>query len=151
MGRIVVGVDGSAGSRRALEWAIDEARRRHATVQVVMAWEDPYEGASMVPTSWTVDPPALEKARREELDEILDSTDARGLPAPIEPIVSRGRAARTLLDIARKADLLVVGTRGLGEFAGLLPGSVSSQVAHHPPCPVVVVPPPADGACDEAG
>lgn len=140
MGRIVVGVDGSAGSRRALEWAMDEARHRQAAVEVVMAWEDPYEGTSIVPTSWTANAEAIEKTRRAELDAILDSTDAEGLPAPVETILSRGQAARTLLDVAQGADLLVVGTRGRGGFAGLLLGSVSHQLAGHAPCPVVVVP-----------
>ena len=61
----------------------------------------------------------------------------------MEPIVPSASPANALLDIARGAELLVVGTRGHGGFAGLLLGSVSQQVSHHAPCPVVIVPGPA--------
>jgi nucleotide-binding universal stress UspA family protein len=138
--RIVVGIDGSEGSELALEWAVDEARRRHAILDAVTAWQPPYVSGYPV-TTGTFDPRRLEEGAREILDHAVDSVDARGLPEPIGRFVNLGSAATTLIEAAKGADLLVVGTRGRGGFTGLLLGSVSQQVAHHAPCPVVIVPP----------
>lgn len=141
MERIVVGIDGSDGSRRALEWAIAEARLRGAAVEVVMTWHEPYvAGAPVLAGTARQDLEAVERAHRSEMDRVLDSTDTRGLDAPVERILVQGRAAGVLVDVARGADLLVVGSRGRGGFTGLLLGSVSQQVAAHAPCPVVIVP-----------
>jgi nucleotide-binding universal stress UspA family protein len=73
----------------------------------------------------------------EVLDEVLAQVDATGVT--IERVVVEGGAARRLLEAARGAEMLVVGSRG---FAGLLLGSVSQQCAHHAPCPVAIVRPP---------
>jgi nucleotide-binding universal stress UspA family protein len=137
MGRIVVGVDGSETSRQALAWAVDEAARRDATVEAVHAWHLPYaEGFAF--TSSAFDPTLYESAARDVLT--ADIAAVEGAAAVVEPVVVHGAAAPMLLERAAGADLLVVGTRGRGGFAGLLLGSVSHQLVQHAPCPVVVVP-----------
>lgn len=138
--RIVVGVDGSEGSRVALRWALDEAERRHAVVEAVMTWHVPVVVASPYVGAF-IEPAELEAGAKEELDEVVAAEVADRAPSPIvRQVVAAGAPAATLLERARGADLLVVGTRGRGGFAGLLLGSVSQQCVHHAPCPVVVVP-----------
>jgi nucleotide-binding universal stress UspA family protein len=144
--RIVVGVDGSAGSTRALRWAVDEARRRAATVDVVHAWQYPHvPDVGFAVGGYSIDPAALEASARTVLDHCITSA-ASGDGVRIEPILVCGDPASTLLDVAKGADLLVVGSRGRGGFVGLLLGSVSQQCAHHTPCPLVIVPEAPDAA-----
>jgi len=137
--RIVVGVDGSTQSTAALRWAVEEARLRGATVEAWHAW---YVGFAADPfaAGVLVDEEALEAAARTALDEVVDRVDAGALAEPVKRVLVRGMAASALLDAARGADLLVVGSRGVGGFAGLLLGSVSQHVISHTGCPVVVVP-----------
>ena len=78
------------------------------------------------------------------LDLMIVALSTEELPFPIDAIAVHGSAASALLKTAKGADLIVVGSRGRGGFAGLLLGSVSQQVVQHAPCPVVVVPPPRD-------
>jgi nucleotide-binding universal stress UspA family protein len=136
--RIVVGVDGSAASRQALDWALDEARFRRATVEVVHAWQMP---PTFSPYN-SFDPPAavLEPAARQVLQDAVAAADVHDVPTPIVHTVVCDSAARAILDAARVADLVVLGSRGLGGFKGLLLGSVTNQVTHHASCPVVVLP-----------
>jgi nucleotide-binding universal stress UspA family protein len=138
MQRIVVGVDGSQASLRALRWALDEARRRGATLEVVHAWHVPNAGAYLDFIGY-LDVAAFEDDARRVVDQALTAENVAGL-SWVEPIIVQDSAARALLDIAKGADLVVVGSRGRGGFTGLLLGSVSQQVAHHTPCPVVIVP-----------
>lgn len=138
--RIVVGIDGSENSRRALGWAVEEARVRGASVDVVHAWHLPYVGGYPY-TAGSFDPTSLEDAARQTLDEVVDAVDTAGLAAPLERILHLGDAAGGVLETAKRAGLVVVGSRGLGGFTGLLLGSVGHQVANHAPCPVIVIPP----------
>jgi nucleotide-binding universal stress UspA family protein len=138
--RIVVGVDGSAESAAALEWAVDEARRRGATVEVVHSWHLPTYDATL---PITLEPGPFEEGARLTLDRALDDvTPADGAPK-IESRLLCGPAGPELVDAAKGADLLVVGSRGHGGFVGMLLGSVSQYVLHHAPCPVVVIHQPA--------
>ncbi len=140
MERIVVGVDGSETSRRALGWALEEGRLRQAAVQVVHAWHTPYlDGYPL--TGATFDPALFEDGGRQIVESALAEADTRGLPVPVERLLVCGTGARAILEASKGADLVVVGSRGLGGFSGLLLGSVSHQVAHHASCPAVVVPP----------
>jgi nucleotide-binding universal stress UspA family protein len=135
-GRIVVGIDGSPGARKALAWAVDEARRREATLEAVHVWHTPYvDGYGYA--SAALDPVAMEVAARALADEAVEP---HRHDAHIEVHVICGSPAATLVHEAKDAELLVVGSRGRGGFTGLLLGSVSQQVVHHAPCPVVVVP-----------
>lgn len=143
MARIVVGVDGSDHARRALRWALEEARLRQATVVAVHAWHLPYDGSHPY-TALAFDPDRFEHEARSVCDRAVHAEDTSGLVAPVETIIVHGGAAAALLELADGADLLVVGARGLGGFTGLLLGSVSHQVSHHAPCPVVIVPPASE-------
>jgi nucleotide-binding universal stress UspA family protein len=137
--KIVVGVDGSAHSLDALRWAVAEAALRDAEVVAVHAWCLPHvstvhEGLHLV----AIDFAPLREAARELLDAAIDEA-APDAAVEITRVVSEGPAAATLLAAAEDADLLVVGSRGLGGFKGMLLGSVSHQVAQRARCPVVVV------------
>ena len=138
-GRIVVGVDGSEPSRRAFRWALAEARLRGATVEALHAWRVPYIGGDPY-TAAGFDPGLVEESGRDTLRHAIDAEDTSGLAGPVEQVLTSGGAAAALLDAAKEADLVVVGSRGRGGFASLLLGSVSHHVAHHAPCPVVVLP-----------
>jgi nucleotide-binding universal stress UspA family protein len=141
MQSIVVGVDGSEGARVALRFALEEARLRGAGVRAVVAWHLPagvYEAAPATPDTRVLE--ALADDARERLEgAVAEAADVAG-DVPVEMIVREGRAASVLLDEASDADLLVVGSRGLDGFRGLLLGSVSQQCSHHAPCPLVIVP-----------
>jgi nucleotide-binding universal stress UspA family protein len=140
--RFVVGLDGSDESRSALRWAVDEAAVWNAELDVVHAWDLPF----------VVVPPPINLAHQADVEALelaaaaLVDTEVAALTVPagqaprqIERIVVRDSAARALLETAKGADLLVVGSRGRGGFSGLLLGSVSNQCVHHAPCPVAVV------------
>lgn len=133
--RILAGVDGSAPSRLALEWAVTEARLRHGQVRVVTAWEFPPVTVGM--EGLVRDPDVFPQTARRLQNEALQRVDSEGVTVTGD--VVQGNAADVLLRAAENADLLVVGSRGLGGFTGLLLGSVSTQVLHHSPCPVLVV------------
>lgn len=137
--RIVVGVDGSPTSVLALLWAAEEAVLRQATLAVVHAWSDSNVGTGIPGSAFSVDIESLKQAARATLDEVLDSTT---LPEGIriERHVIMGPGASVLLDASADADLLVVGTRGLGNVKGLILGSVSHACISQATCPVVVVP-----------
>lgn len=139
MQRIVVGVDGSEHARKALHWAIEEAKLRGATLVVVHAWHPPYIGATPL-TPYTFDTRLIEEAAERVLRQAVSDATTAGLTAAPEPRLVHGGAAHAILAEAETADLIIVGARGLGGFAGLLLGSVSQQVTHHAPCPVVIVP-----------
>jgi nucleotide-binding universal stress UspA family protein len=122
VGAIVVGVDGSDESRRALDWALAEARTHGASVRVVHAY-----GAD-------------ESEREAELIVKAEVTTAAVDGVEVVPEALPGPPVRVLLEAAREAQLLVVGSRGRHGFPGLLLGSVSQQLANHATCPVVIVP-----------
>ncbi len=135
--RIVVGFDGSDHSRRALEWAVAEASLRGAALCVLYAW-------LIVPIAvpdldYSADEDELQRRAEEFLADAVSASVPSDGRVEVELRVVNGRPAEALLEAAADAALLVVGSRGLGGFAGLLLGSVSSQCAHHAPCPVVVV------------
>ena len=141
-GRIVVGVDGSAASKRALAWALDEARLRGDSLVVVHAWTHPLVASTGLPGGYigSVDVDldhAVESASRELLQRAVSEANTGGVE--VEQRLVEGPAAGTLVEAAKGAELLVVGSRGHGGFAGLLLGSVSQQCAHYAPCPVVII------------
>ncbi len=136
MQQIVVGIDGSESSSRALEWALDEAALRQARLQVVHAWDAPFE-----PTWGTmgVDVAEYESAARRLVDDEVAARVPDTTRVPVDNLIVRGSAAAMLVDLSKDADLVVVGSRGHGGFAGLHLGSVSQQVAQHARCPIVIV------------
>jgi nucleotide-binding universal stress UspA family protein len=143
MGVIVVGLDASAESRRALSWALAEAHLRDAELLVVSAWHVPsyaYGGVGLVPVLDRDLESGFERAAEHVVREALDGVSAAARGTPVEQAVVHGSAAHSLVEASDGADLLVVGSRGHGGFTGLLLGSVSQQCARHARCPVVVVP-----------
>jgi nucleotide-binding universal stress UspA family protein len=142
---IVVGVDGSAASRDALRWAVDEARLRETPVLAVHVWHAPAIPADIAPVPMHVSAfedeglqPLLREAARKTVEQVVHelADDASGVD--VRSAVVQGAPATALIDAARDAELLVIGSRGRGGFAGLLLGSVSQQVAQHATCPVVI-------------
>ena len=144
MSGIVVGGDGSGHSRRALHWALDEAERRNFPLTEQAVHPDPVRPATEI--YWAVpehsessaDLEAARTAVREFVDKVASETGA--LVPDIRVIVVAGDPAGELISASRDADLLVVGSRSGRAVATHLMGSVSSKVAHHAACPVVVIP-----------
>ncbi len=142
MALIVVGVDGSKGAQAALEWAAAEARLRGARLRAVHAWHMPaaaYGSGGFVPPvgiDWEDD---LEAAAKAGLDRALDGAKDLLAGIEVERQVGEGSAALVLTEAAEGADMLVVGSRGLGGFKELLLGSVGHQSAQRATCPVVIV------------
>lgn len=137
--RIVVGIDGSPTSRRALAWALDAARAHHARVEVVHAWHPSYVNPMDAYLISSAD--IIEQSARQVLDEAIDDADDAGLASPIEAVLVMGTAAASVLEVAEDADLIVVGSRQQSAAGCLFLGSVSIQLTDHAACPVVVVPP----------
>ncbi len=136
--RIVVGVDGSRGAQRALEWGIAEGRVRGSGVTAVLAYGyygRPFEVQS---STTSLDPEALDGASRRVLQQAV-SQAAGASAAEIVERVSDGEPVDVLLDATRPDDLLVVGARGLGPVRRLLLGSVSLHCTRHATGPTVVV------------
>ncbi|MEW1805497.1 universal stress protein [Pseudarthrobacter sp. NPDC080039] len=140
---IVVGFDGSENSQAALDWAMDEARQRNGRLRLVTAWNRP-------PMAWypaVLETAAGEIAAEESLERIahtlqgeaVKSAEDNGVTATGQ-LVGTHSPATAILDAAKDADLIVVGSRGHGGFPGLHLGSVSTQVVNHAQCPVLVVP-----------
>lgn len=145
---IVVGVDETASSRRALAWAAREAVRRGATLQVITAWTwDAVEGAPLA----AVDPQAMmeiaEQTQTAALEAVLGELETK--PAVAREIV-QSTASEALVEASRRADLVVVGTHGRGPVRSFLLGSVSQSVIRHAQCPVVVMPPVHEVHLDKA-
>jgi nucleotide-binding universal stress UspA family protein len=140
MSGIVVGIDGSGHSRHALAWAVREAARRQVPLTVVTAHSAAvgHFGTMSYPEDQVVTQRARDAARKETEEALEGLTEA--VPPQVNIQAVTGDPAEELLSAARDADLLVVGARGGGGFARRLTGSVSSQVADHSRCPVVIVP-----------
>ena len=142
MAVIVVGVDGSEGARAALEWAAAEARLRGARLRTVHAWHLPaaaYGSGGFAPAmgpTWEDD---LEQAATAALSSALEGAGETLAGLEVEHRVGEGSASTVLTDAAGDADLLVVGSRGLGGFKELLLGSVGHQCTQRAPCPIVIV------------
>ena len=139
MKKIVVGVDGSDGSIAALRWASEEATLRQAALEVVAVWQ--YPMMTTIPAFGTLPEVAdISEHTEQTLKATLDRCEVESTPeVPVTIAVAEGTAVGALLAAAADADLLVVGSRGHGGFAGLLLGSVSHQLTMHATCPVVVV------------
>lgn len=144
MNLIVVGIDDSEGARAALRFAYEEARLRQATLRAVHAWQVDYLGAPGIMGTLPVgEDEAVRSAGETALDKALQEVAGAG-GVELEHRLVRGSPAAVLVEESRDADLLVVGSRGLGGFAQLLLGSVSQQCAHHAECPVVIVRPKSE-------
>jgi nucleotide-binding universal stress UspA family protein len=131
--RVVVGVDGSTGSRKALEFAFDHASRSGSSVTAIHAWRNLARG---FPGSGLIEEiQAAERVLAEALAGFADLYPDVEVTTEAIPMAPQ----RALADASTAAELVVVGSRGLGAFAGLLLGSVGQSVLHHGHCPVAVV------------
>jgi nucleotide-binding universal stress UspA family protein len=134
---IVVGVDGSEASNEALRWAANQAKLTGSTLRAITCWRVPntFYGGGV--------PGALERDlagdSQKALDDIVTQVLGQEAPAGLQATAVEGHAAPVLIEAAESAELLVLGSRGRGAFAGMLLGSVSDYCVSHAPCPVVVV------------
>jgi len=140
--RIVVGVDGSPGSKTALLWAMTQARQTGATIEAVTVWQDPATyGTAYGWLSATFDGDTRATTIAKVLAEtVAEVSDQVGAGVTVVERVVQGHPVEALLEAAAGARLLVVGSRGHGAFAAIMLGSVSQHCVQHAPCPVVVVP-----------
>jgi nucleotide-binding universal stress UspA family protein len=138
--RIVVGVDGSPSSKTALVWALQQAELTGASIEAVIAWHLPIAagGIPFEPAGTMAGEDFGQIARMVLTAAITEAVDPASA-VKISSTVMEGNAAKILLEAAQGAELLVVGSRGHGGFAGALLGSVSQHCAHHAPCPLVIV------------
>lgn len=138
---IIVGIDGSAHSALALEWAMKEGALEHAPVTVITVHSVPASPWTGNPTVLAQDSEVLAKLRQAAEDMTVKVTSQLNgkRPASVTVRAINGFPAKELIDASRDADLMVVGSRGTGGFARLVMGSVSDQVVHHAHCPVMVV------------
>ena len=142
MSGIIVGVDGSGHSLRALEWAMHEAAIRHVPLTVLTVHEAVrgyYSGMAIYPD----DPARTEEARtaaQAETDKVLAGLDELR-PDSVTVKAVHGFPVEELINAGQDADMLVLGSRGAGGFTRLMMGSVADQVTKHAHCPVLVVPP----------
>lgn len=138
---VVVGVDGSTGSQRALEWAAREAAVHQSSLTVLTVHPVAAGFWTGIPIIYPADAPEADRARQaaqEATDKVLgELTD--GKPATVTVKAASGVIADELVKASHDADLVVVGSRGGGGFAALALGSVSSQVVSHAACPVAVI------------
>ena len=135
---VVVGIDGSGPSGRALEWAVDHATRRGLRVIAVHAWHLPYTATGLyLPYP---EPDELAAGADRFLHTQLAHVDTSRLIAPVECRAVAARASTALIDASPLASVVVVGSRGHGQLTNTILGSVSDQVSHHAACPVIVVP-----------
>ncbi|MFD1659907.1 universal stress protein [Streptomyces caeni] len=141
-GPIVLGVDGSAAGERAVEFAFAEAALRRAPLVALHAWTTwnaPLPTPQDASAPYANPPGALAGEEGRLLSEALAGHQERYPEVAVEHQVVHGRTREALIEASRSAQLLVVGARGRGGFAGLLLGSVSQAVLHHAHCPVAVV------------
>jgi len=140
--RIVVGVEGSGYARAALIWALEEAHHRGAVIEVVTCYSPTYVPAApdlgYVPLDSFDLAAEVEKMQGEVIESAIEASDFSD-EVEVRRILQKGRPADTLMTAAEGATMLVVGNRGRGGFAGLRLGSVSQAIAHHSPCPLVIV------------
>ena len=140
--RIVVGVDGSEGSKHALRWAVRQAGFTGARLEAVIGWQYPafFGWAPITPEEFDFGQVA-EKTLTETLDDVLGPDRPDGL---LTRVVAE-HPASALVQASKDAELLVVGSRGYGGLADAMLGSVSTYCVHHAHCPVTVIRPHGHG------
>src|ERR1700679_2615651 len=134
-GKIVVGFDGADSSLHALAWAARQAVLTDSTLEVVMTWEWPSSYGWAVPIPDDFDP---ELDTRKALDTAIAAALSEHPGLKVEGRLVNGHPAPVLVEASKGADLLVVGSRGHGEFVGMLVGSVSEYCVTNAHCPVLV-------------
>jgi nucleotide-binding universal stress UspA family protein len=146
---IVVGIDGSASSKAALRWAVKLATALDSKIEAIIAWDSPTIVWEVLSTP--LGSPELELEDKipihlrpdldamKELEHTVDEVFGKNRPIELITRAIQGHPVEVLLEASRGAEMLIVGSRGHGGFAGLLLGSVCSACAEHSACPVLVV------------
>lgn len=135
-GLIVVGVDGSPLSIAALRYAGRLAESLGCTIEALAVWQYHMALGTFTPLDWTP-----EEDTRELLDQAVREAFGSDPPAGLRRSVRQGHAASVLAKAGAGAEMLIVGSRGHGGFAGMLLGSVSASVSAHARCPVLIIHP----------
>jgi len=138
---VVLGVDDSATSDAAIAFAFEAAAARKVPVVAVHTWSGLVFEPSAAPMA--IDWAAIDHAERELLARQLAGWSAKYPDTFVEQVVTRDSPAHSLIEQAARAQLVVVGSRGRGEFAGFVLGSVGNALVHRSPCPVAIVRPDA--------
>jgi nucleotide-binding universal stress UspA family protein len=142
MAGIVVGVDGSPNSERALDWAMRQAAALHAPLTVIAVHEVPKSYWGSIPVVGPADRSLLEELQQAAEEMTQKAADRLGdaKPASVNVHAVSGFVVKELVDASHDADMVVLGARSGSGFARLLMGSVSAEVVQHSACPVVIVP-----------
>lgn len=139
-GGVVVGDDGSEGAAHAVRYALEEARRRSSTLHVVRAWSIlSTSRPADVPPGFAASMPEYEAACTEEETARIEHLVGSAPGVPVDVHCVHSPAAAALIEASKTADVVVVGSRGLGGFRSLVLGSVAEQCIRHCVGPVVVV------------
>lgn len=133
---IVVGVDGSTSSRKALAWAAKQAELTNSPLTALISWKHSadLDRSGVLPKVADHEPVA-----KETLESTIVNVLGKESPITVTQSVVEGHPSQVLVEASKSAELLVVGSRGHGEFIGMILGSVSQFVAGHALCPVVIV------------
>ena len=139
---IVVGLDGSDGARRALDWAMQEAAVHGAPLTVVAVHEVPKSYWGGIPVTGPAEPSVLDTVRHAAQEMAQQSAAKLGevQPPAYQVVAVSGFVVRELVQASQKADLIVIGTPSGSTLSRLVMGSVSNEVVQHSACPVVIVP-----------
>ena len=143
---IIVGIDGSGHSQRALRRAMKEAAVHQEPLTVITVHQA-IVGYAGGPVTYPVDQPETERAReaaQAETDKALSELDGPR-PSSVTVTAVHGFPAEVLVDASKDADMVVLGDQGTTRFGHGLLGSVASKVAHHAACPVLIIPPEQHG------
>jgi nucleotide-binding universal stress UspA family protein len=141
MSGIVVGVDGSGHSQRALEWAVNEAAIRHVPLSVITVHQAVvgYFGGVVTSPQDLELTEQVQAAVKAETDKVLAGLDSH--PESVTVKAVHGFPVEELVNASKEADMVVLGSRGAGGFTRLMLGSTAGQVVQHAHCPVLIVPP----------
>jgi nucleotide-binding universal stress UspA family protein len=138
---IVLGVDGSPAGEAAIAFAYEQASRWGVPLVAVHTWSDVLPASAFLMVPHAIDWPQIQTEELELLCQRLAGWQEKYPDVQVDRIVTQDSPARSLIEQARGAQLVVVGSRGRGALAGLLLGSTSQALLHHAPCPVAVVRP----------
>ncbi len=132
---VVVGIDGSEESGRALRWGAEYVHHRGGIVHAICVWAQPVQLGYRLPTSDR----ELEEHGQAMLDSAVTTARQEFPDVQLKQRLIRGHVVDELIEFSKQADLMVLGNKGHGAFTGMLVGSVAMKVVHHATCPVLVV------------
>ncbi|KEI44545.1 universal stress protein [Saccharopolyspora rectivirgula] len=132
---VVVGIDGSDESARALRWAADYVREVGGLVHAITVWHQPVQFGYRLHVS----DGDLEQQARSSLTKVVEPVKAEYPDVDIRPRLIRGHVVDELVGLSMQADLMVAGNKGHGAFTGMMVGSVALKLVHHARCPVTIV------------